>query len=536
MELQSFVRNTALFCSVITLAACSSSGSDTAPVTTINGSIFASHVDGASVTVKDTSGNTVAGPVTTDHDGFTISISNADLASTLVFESTGGTYVDEATGTTTQSGPLTVMAAAGSLSSAANSVHATPGSTIIHALVTRHGMTMAQAEAAFSAAFGYTPDHSIAPTDATSPEPGADTAELLAGLRAAAFSQLTSDLGLGAGQQFELLDALALDLSDNTLDGNAASGNIAVGSTVLPEDIQSRFAAALTGFHGSANDNTGLNDAQIGVVPFAKIMLTDSYRIEYSAMMNAMQGKSVFKLKITNRSDGSNATSLTPVLTPMMHMADRMHSTPFVDFTNAGNGEYTATVYYLMPSVMMTGDTMGYWDLEVAVDPGETTHIYPTVMMAMADNTQRVQLKGVADTIIDMNMLEVPRTYNLFRDDLTETGGGTNHQFDIFIAPLENMLSFPALLDPMTLTSGMGGTPYNVSGVTVDVNVNDGGWQNGHGIDNGDGSWSLNGLSLVSGANQIKVRLTVSSEIKTTDGLAAVADSNDFATFIVTLP
>ncbi|UCB55322.1 MAG: hypothetical protein JSW45_01955 [Thiotrichales bacterium] len=536
MELQSFFRYAVLACSITTLAACSSSGSDAPATTTISGSIFASHVDGATVTVKDTSGNDIAGPVTTGHDGFTVSIPDADLASTLVFESTGGTFDDEATGASTDAGAMSVMVAGGSLSSTSNSVHATPGSKIINELVTVHGMTMTDAEAAFNSAFGYTPDHGIAPTDATSPAAGAENDQLLAGLRAAAFSQLTSDLGLPADQQFNLLSALALDLSDNTLDGQAASGAVSVGGTAIPEDIQNKFSTALLNFHGSANDNTGLNDAQIGVVPFAKVVLTASYRIEYSSMMMEMQGKSAFNLTITNLSDGSAATGLTLALSPMMHMADRMHSTPYVDFVETSPGTYTATAYYLMPSVMMTGDTMGYWHLMVDIDSTEMANLYPTVMMAMADNTQRVQLKGITDTIVDMNMLTVPRPYNLFRDGLTETGGGTNYQFDIFIAPMEDMLNFPALLDPMTLNSGMGAPTYDVNNVTVDVNVNDGGWQNDHGVDNTDGTWSLNGLSLTSGANQIKVRLTVSGETKTTDGLAVNAGVNDFTTFIVTLP
>ena len=45
-----------------------------------------------------------------------------------------------------------------------------------------------------------------------------------------------------------------------------------------------------------------------------------------------------------------------------------------------------------------------------------------------------------------------------------------------------------------------------------------------------DGVWSFNALNLNSGANEIRVKLTVSGEVKTTNGLTAVADDNDFAT------
>src|SRR3990172_10273595 len=78
------------------IAACGSSSEQTA----VTGSIFAGPVNGASVTVKNTSGTTIARPVTTGSDGtYSIKILNTDLSSDLVFEANGGTFTDEATGT-----------------------------------------------------------------------------------------------------------------------------------------------------------------------------------------------------------------------------------------------------------------------------------------------------------------------------------------------------------------------------------------------------------------------------------------------------
>jgi len=79
----------------------------------------------------------------------------------------------------------------------------------------------------------------------------------------------------------------------------------------------------------------------------------------------------------------------------------------------------------------------------------------------------------------------------------------------------------------------MGGTPYPVTNVKLDVSVNGGQWMLDHGFDNLNGTWDLSGLTLNTGENTIKVRLTVSDEVKTTDGLAAVAYDNDFQTFTV---
>src|SRR4030067_1750266 len=78
------------------IAACGASSEQTA----VTGSIFAGPVKGASVTVKNTSGTTIAGPVTTGSDGtYSIKILHTDISSDLVFEANGGTFTDEATGT-----------------------------------------------------------------------------------------------------------------------------------------------------------------------------------------------------------------------------------------------------------------------------------------------------------------------------------------------------------------------------------------------------------------------------------------------------
>ena len=90
----------------------------------------------------------------------------------------------------------------------------------------------------------------------------------------------------------------------------------------------------------------------------------------------------------------------------------------------------------------------------------------------------------------------------------------------------------------MTLTSGMDPTEYTVSGVIVEASVNGGNYETA--TDNGDGTWSfsaLTGWDTTSGVNnEVRVKLRDSAEVKTSDGLAAQADVNDFATFTVTFP
>ncbi len=534
MEFQQSLRYSLISASIAILAACSSAdSSNTTPApavptsVTITGSVFASDVSGATVTVKKADGTTVAGPVTTNSDGsYSVDILDTDLASDLLFESTGGGFVDEETGLSANAGAMSAYIVGGTLA-AGDSVHVTPGTTIHAGLVTDHGKTATEAQTAFFKAFAYTPDSSVDPVDITDPASfNADGASKHAGWCAAVLSRLTNNLMPNQPEiQFDLFAALAQDLSDGNLDGVDASGQVLIGTSgsALPADIQAQYIAAAGSFTTAEAANL---------------------EVTYTPPMMNVHGKNVFKLTFMDTSGGTPTPldTLDPAtdiqVNPMMFMADRNHATPMGGITNLGGGEYEVTAYYLMPSRMMDGTTMGTWDLEVTVNT-KSVHFYPNIDMAMMSNTVRAQLKGVDDKIIDMSGLEVPRPYNLFRDNLVQQGTGNNYAFDIFIAPMEDMMSFPALVDGDTLTSGMGGTPYLVSGITVEAS-DDGGATWNTGVPTGtDGIWNFSdssALTLVSGENEVRVKLMVSSEAKTTNGLTADPGVNDFATFTVTLP
>jgi hypothetical protein len=376
---------------------------------------------------------------------------------------------------------------------------------------------------------------SVNPADATT-APAADEThdETLAGFRAGAFSQLAMDLGLSHDDQFDLFTALAQDLSDDKLDGVDASGAVAIGATgkSLEVDIQNRFSMALVNFKNNPNNLTGLDNNEFGDIPFAKVALTTNYQIEYipTGMMAPINGKSTFQIHVTNRSDGMGATIPTPMLMPTMYMLGTyMHSTPMPSpaIADDGNGLYTVTLYYLMPTAMG-----GYWDLKFTVD-GEETHFYPTVMMAMdGADTPQVRLKGVDDQIMTMTGM-AGRTYFIFKESLMAQGGTGKYDFSVFIAAQETMMSFPAVYDGSTLSGNI------VTDATVEISDDDGAsWKPANGATN-DGIWSVNGLTLTDGvADEIMVRLRVDSnginELKTTDGTVAVTGVNDYQTFTVT--
>ncbi len=517
------------------LAGCGSD-SDSLAGTSISGTVFAAAVEGASCVVKDTAGIVIAGPVMTSADGrYSVNVPEANLTDDLTVVCNGGTFTDEATAATGQAATTLAAYVAGGTLGAGSSVHATPGSTIIHELVSGYGKTLADARTAFNSAFGYSPDHSIAPTDATNPGSDAGNDALLAGLRAAVFSQMTSDMGLAAEQQFDLLAALAKDLSDGALDGVDAAGQVNIGGdTNLPlsADIQNQFGTAMLNFR-AGNDATGLANDKIGSLPFAKTALSASYKVEYiPGMMAAMAGKSQFKIRVTDLVTDQPVAGAAVTLMPMMHMAAHNHSTP-VDGVCAESstvGTYDCTAYFLMASSMMDGMSMGYWDLKVMIGGmmGESVSFYPSVMMTMGD-TARADLKGVTDQAMNMMSMLEKRRYHLFKSSLGGVAG--NHSFQLFIAARESMMSFPALSDGVVFN---GGETYELtaSNIVVEVSTDGSTWVTA--TADGGGYWTAVGLTgLTSGTEgSIYVKLSVSGEQKTTNGQAADG-SNDYATFTV---
>jgi len=503
------------------LSGCGGSSSSSLPAAskTVTGSVFAAPVEGAEVTITRSDGHVIAGPVKTTADGaYSIRIPKSALANDLIITSSTGTFTDEATGQETPAGTLAAFVSGGSLTTV-TAVHLDPSTTIIHDLVITHGKTLAAAETAFSSAFGYIPDATIAPKNA--PSSGADEAQRLSGLRAIAFSQLTRDMSLTPDKQFDLLAALAADLADDgLLNGSAGT----VNGSGIPADIQNRFEHALVSLlTNTAVNLTGLTTDKIGSLPFGKVVQTPSYMVEYMpmGMMGSRVGKTAFKIKITNLIGGTPATGKSISLMPLMHMPDTSHSTPVGSITDNGDGTYSCTAYYLMAS----GPGMGYWDLQIKIDGmmGETATFYPAVGMAMGD-TVRTTLKGQTDIISSMTGTE-KRSYYLFKDDLVTAGTST---FNLFIAAKQSMMSYPAVSSGTVLSS-----PTGTITMTVDASTDGSSWVAA--TDNTKGSWSIPGLSgLVSGTTgTIYVRMKVNGEDKTTDGNAA-SGANGYATFVVT--
>lgn len=515
------------------LPGCGGSGGssdNSVATTTISGSVVAAPVSGASVLVKDSAGNTVAGPVTTLTTGeYSIDVPTSALAGDLRFEASGGTFTDEATATPgVTAGKLAAFIAGGTL--AANpAVHLDPASTIVHEMVV-NGKALTAAMTDFQNAFGFTPDPAIAPkNEAPAAIPAENVAQRLAALRAAAFSQMTNDLALTPDKQFLLLEALGKDLADGVLDGKNAAGIVTIaGTTALPEDMQCCFSQALfTMQQNTTRNRTGLTVDQLGNIPDNRVALTPGYKVELlypAAVTSARMGKTNFTLKISNRSDNSPASSLNLKLIPYMHMATKDHSSPVDAVVNNGDGTYNCTVYYLM-TTMMNGVAQGVWELQVKINATETAIFYPNVKMAAG--TALTRLYGSAsDMVASMGTLPpANRTYLLFKD------GVSGSTFNLFLATRDDaqMMNFPAVSGGSALTPATGPV-WSVDPLTSSVQISTDNVTYVNAIDQGNGHWSASdpGLILGSGAT-VYVKVTINGEIKTD-----IAGTTQYATF--TLP
>ena len=514
--------------------ACSSSGSsddDNSVDTSISGNVVAAPVDGASVIVKDATGiNELAGPVPTTIDGgYSIDPGSASSGAYII-ESSGGTYKDEASGDTVEVGTHKLKAYVDGANLAAGSqVHLTPASTIIHDLVVIHKVELSKALSDFESTFGFAGDSDVAPADATSPAADATNEELLAGLGVAAFSQLTRNLSLSPVEQFDLLAALAEDLADGSLNGMKDTAAVSITVTkMLPADIQNLFSQAFIDFHSSVKDKTGLDNNVISaVVPFARVALTDNYKVEYVTEAMPMMGKTQFTVRVSHNGGGV-ADGLSVSMAPMMHMPEnRNHSTPMLGCTeNMGTpGDYDCTLYYLMPSA-----DRGYWELAIDI-AGDVATFYPQVMMDMG---ARVVFKDFNDG----NEATMERSYILFKENFAET----EDEFTMYFVFMKNMMEFPAVGTELSTMSGLVPVIVQVSTAanpTVDDDwADDLDWDDVDG-NSEDGFW----VAPITGfMGKIHVRLIVGGVQKSTDGqpLGESVDPdtlepivNEYATFML---
>jgi hypothetical protein len=244
------------------------------------------------------------------------------------------------------------------------------------------------------------------------------------------------------------------------------------------------------------------------------------YSLELVSGATATEGKSDFKIRVTNRSSGATVAGKNVSLTPKMNMvSSSSHGTPVGTITDNADGTYSGNIYYLMAS----GATMGTWDLKFSVD-GETVIFNPSVAMAMG-TTPRSTLKGVNDMIGSMTGSASARSYYLFNDGIS----GSTVKLYIAAADDSMMTMFPAISVNSTLHN-QSNAAVLVTAMSVEVSTDKTNWTALN--DDGTGHWSKTGLAMLSTGMHLFVRLTVNGEQKTTDGSAvAIGNTNAYGDF-----
>jgi hypothetical protein len=261
--------------------------------------------------------------------------------------------------------------------------------------------------------------------------------------------------------------------------------------------------------------------------PNPNVAATASYKVEYvpGTPSNPTMGKTTFQVRVSKLSDGTPATGLAGSISlmPVMHMPSMDHSTPADVVTESSTyGTYDCTVYYIMAS-----SDMDRWELDVIV-AGETATFSPVVGMPMGSDSIRATLYGPDDIVSGMSGTQYNKYYLLKNGSVTVAAS----TLELFIAHGENMnMKFAPVSDGSVLSS----PTSTVTAMTVQASMDSAFSSLLTVDDNGNGHWSVSGLTgLVSAqTSTVYVKLSVNVQDKTTDG-AAASGSNAYATFIVT--
>ncbi len=246
----------------------------------MSGTVVAGPVAGATVTAYAITGGTMGAQVatgTTDATGnFTMSIGG--YTGPLMLQASGGSYTDEATGTsmTMQTGDVMACAIPSvAVNSATTGIQITPLTSMAHARVHHMagGITAANITTANSAVGSYFSVSDILHTVPMNPMTagsgaGATTDMKNYGMVIAAMSQYAQTIGMLDSSG--IITAMMDDASDGSMDGKMGGTGIAMGGGMMGGSMMQSsagttgLASAMTAFVGSSMNRSGvmLSDMQ----------------------------------------------------------------------------------------------------------------------------------------------------------------------------------------------------------------------------------------------------------------------------------
>jgi hypothetical protein len=221
------------------------------------------------------------GTATTDANGnFTVTIGG--YAGPVMMRVSGGSYTDEATGTSVAMGPGDVMTAAVSALTAgttARGLQVTPVTAMAQAMAANHmtgGMTDANIAAANSAMGNYFSITDILHSQPMNPlvtGSGATASQDARnyGMTLAAMSKSAQTQGMSSSSA--MMTALMSDAADGIMDGRNGAGQISMsmggmtgGGMMSPTAGTSGLATAMTDFMNSASNASGLTMVEMAAL------------------------------------------------------------------------------------------------------------------------------------------------------------------------------------------------------------------------------------------------------------------------------
>jgi hypothetical protein len=414
----------ALVGSSLLLLACGG-GSGTAPATptttgTVSGTVTKGPVSGASVVAyaiaNGTMGAQVGGGTTDSAGNFVIPI--GDYSGPLMLQARGGTYVDEATGTTMtlQTGDVMACAIPSVTAGAATTgVQITPVTSMAHSRVHHMagGITAASITTANAAMGAYFSVADILHTVPMNPRvagsaTGASQDAKNYGMAIAAMSQYAMTIGMPNSSGF--VTAMMDDASDGVMDGMMGTAPIAMGGGMMGGSMMQAtagttgLAAAMTTFVESARNVSGATlsdvqrlvdklDAASGQVPGGGGTTTGM--ISGTAVKGPVGGGTVTAYALTNGMMGAQLGSATTD-------ASGNFSVPLGSYAGsvmlqmAGGTYMDEATSSTMP--MLAGDVLVA--CIPAVTAGSTTGIQVTPLTSMASARAKAMTGGMTDANI----------------------------------------------------------------------------------------------------------------------------------------
>jgi hypothetical protein len=265
------------------VSGCGGGGSDGSDVVTpaasqasISGNVVKGPVSGATVSAhglrNGAAGPALASAMTNAHGAFTLSV--GDHSGPVMLRVTGGTYTDEATGSSMSmaaSDAMTAVLADVAAGSAVSGVQITPVTSMAQAMAEHlsGGMTAANIMTANSALCAYFLVDDILHTPPMNPlVAGSGTAATQAmmnyGMAMAAMSQYAKNARMPVSSS--LVTSMMADASDGTMDGFARGSQIMMGGMMMGGSMMQRNAGT-SGLAGAMSDFLGSGMNQSGVVP-----------------------------------------------------------------------------------------------------------------------------------------------------------------------------------------------------------------------------------------------------------------------------